>query len=193
MATTTITQLPSSGALTGAEVVPIVQGLDTVQTTTQDIADLGGGGGIIAVDSGASSTVRIDNNNCASGQYSTVSGGTYNTASGACSTVGGGYCNTASGGYSTVGGGGGNTASCTCSTVGGGSNNTASSLYSSILGGACNNTSTFDKAMIVGSNITADRACATFVNNLSIKSIPTSAAGLPSGAVWNNGGVLNIV
>jgi hypothetical protein len=47
--------------------------------------------------------------------------------------------------------------------------------------------------MIVGSNITADRACATFVNNLSIKNIPTGCAGLPSGSVWRNGCVLNIV
>jgi len=47
--------------------------------------------------------------------------------------------------------------------------------------------------MIVGSNITADRVCTTFVNNLSIKNIPTSSAGLPSGSVWNNLGVLAIV
>jgi hypothetical protein len=47
--------------------------------------------------------------------------------------------------------------------------------------------------MIVGSCITANRECATFVNNLSIINIPTSSAGLPSGAVWKNGNVLNIV
>jgi hypothetical protein len=38
--------------------------------------------------------------------------------------------------------------------------------------------------MIVGSNITADRTCTTFVNALSMKTIPTSTAGLPSGMVW---------
>jgi hypothetical protein len=47
--------------------------------------------------------------------------------------------------------------------------------------------------MIVGSNITADRVCTTFVNNLSIKNIPTACTGLPSGAVWSNSGVLTIV
>jgi hypothetical protein len=47
--------------------------------------------------------------------------------------------------------------------------------------------------MIVGSCITADRACATFVNNLSIMNIPTSSAGLPTGSVWRNGTVLEIV
>ena len=47
--------------------------------------------------------------------------------------------------------------------------------------------------MIVGNNITANRVCATFVNNLSIVNIPTASAGLPSGSVWSNVGVLSIV
>jgi hypothetical protein len=47
--------------------------------------------------------------------------------------------------------------------------------------------------MIVGSNITADRVCTTFVNNLSIKNIPTSGAGLPDGSVFRIGGALCIV
>ena len=80
------------------------------------------------------------------------------------------------------------------SSVLGGIQNTASATYSAILGGQSNNISgSYTKAMIVGSNITADRTNCTFVSNLSIKSIPTSSAGLPAGSVWNNGGVLNIV
>jgi hypothetical protein len=51
----------------------------------------------------------------------------------------------------------------------------------------------FADSFIAGSCICADRVCATFVNNLSIKNIPTSSAGLPAGSVWNNLGVLNIV
>jgi hypothetical protein len=47
--------------------------------------------------------------------------------------------------------------------------------------------------MIIGSFITADRVCTTFVNNLSIKNIPTSGAGLPIGSVWSSGGYLAIV
>ena len=58
---------------------------------------------------------------------------------------------------------------------------------------SANSTNSCSCAMIVGSNIVADRACATFVNNLSIKNIPTSSAGLPSGSVWSNGNVLTIV
>jgi hypothetical protein len=98
-----------------------------------------------------------------------VGGGVNNAASNIYSTVGGGVNNAVSGGYSTVGGGG-------C--------NTASGCRSFVAGGQCNNTNSCNDAMIVGSCITADRACATFVNNLSIKSIPTSSAGLPSGSVW---------
>ena len=89
--------------------------------------------------------------------------------------------------------GSGNTASGVSSFVGGGYWNQASGNNSSILGGGNNNTSMYDHAHIVGTNITADRANTTFVENLSIKTIPTSAAGLPSGSVWNNAGVLNIV
>lgn len=44
MANRKISELPSAGALTGAELVEAVQDGVNVQTTTQDIADLGGGG-----------------------------------------------------------------------------------------------------------------------------------------------------
>ena len=59
--------------------------------------------------------------------------------------------------------------------------------------GGYNNTNGSYESHIIGSNITTDRTCTAFVNNLSIKSIPTAATGLPAGAVWNNAGVLNIV
>jgi hypothetical protein len=44
MSTVTITNLPAAGALTGTELLPIVQNNVTSNTTTQDIADLAGGG-----------------------------------------------------------------------------------------------------------------------------------------------------
>jgi len=44
MANKKITQLPSAGTLDGTEIVPLVKNGVTSQTTTQDIADLGGGG-----------------------------------------------------------------------------------------------------------------------------------------------------
>jgi hypothetical protein len=131
--------------------------------------------------------------NVSSGNTSTIAGGETNTASGYFSVVAGGFINTASGYYSTISGGYKNSASGQYSFAGGGRQNVASSIASAILGGRSNNTSTFACAMIVGSNITADRVCTTFVNNLSIKTIPTSSAGLPSGSVWRNGTVLEIV
>jgi hypothetical protein len=78
------------------------------------------------------------------------------------------------------------------SFIGGGFQNVATGIASGVMGG-CSNTASCACSFIVGSNITSDRVCATFVNNLSIKNIPTSSAGLPSGAVWKNGSVLNIV
>jgi hypothetical protein len=120
--------------------------------------------------SGCRSTVSNGLNNTASGYYSTVLNGSQNTASGyVFSTVLNGTCNTASGCYSTVSNG--------CS-------NTASGCRSFIAGGQSNNTCSLADTFIVGSCICADASCTTFVNKLSIKNIPTSNVGLPSGSVW---------
>jgi hypothetical protein len=133
MATVTITQLPNSGALTGSEVLPIVQGDVTVQTTVQDVANLAGGGGIIAAGTGAGSTLRINNNNTAGGNYSTVSGGFNNTASCMSTTIGGGERNTVCGNYSSIVGGSGNTITNNISFIGGGTYNTISGNYGVIV------------------------------------------------------------
>ena len=104
------------------------------------------------------------NNSIDNGNTSVIGGGRYNQINGAYwSGIMSGQCNVISGGYHQ--------------TILGGVSNTNGSYYSHV----------------IGSNITTDRVCTAFVNNLSIKSIPTAATGLPSGAVWNNAGVLNIV
>jgi hypothetical protein len=180
------------------------------------------GGGQNNVASSNYSTIAGGLNNTSSGNYSFIGGGFQNIASGYNTTIGGGLCNTASsyysviaggscatasGNYSFVGAGRRNITSGTYSAVTGGSNNTASGYYSAILAGAGNtasgqysavlaglfNIASCARSYIVGSNITSDRICTTFVNNLSIKNIPTSSAGLPSGSVWANGTVLEIV
>ena len=63
--------------------------------------------------------------------------------------------------------------------------------YNTIVGGRNNKMSgpfgqsNFGEDIVIaGSNITADRSCTTFVNNLSIKNIPTSDTNLPSGSIW---------
>jgi hypothetical protein len=155
------------------------------------------GGGLQNTSSGYNSTVGGGCSNNASGIQSTIGGGRYNTASGSQSTVGGGFQNTSSNEFSTVGGGRCSTASGPYSIIGGGggnyAGNTSSGIHTGILGGRNNSTNNCNCAMIVGSCITADRECTTFVNNLSIKNIPTSSVGLPSGSVWNDSGTLKIV
>lgn len=130
---------------------------------------IGGGDSVNA--SGNHSTIGGGRSNSASGAYSTVGGGCSNIASCTYSTVGGGQGNIASELNSTIGGGRGNTANGLRSTIGGGYSNIASGLYSSVLGGRYNNTNNYNNAMIIGSEITANRACTTFVNDLSVCSM----------------------
>jgi hypothetical protein len=145
------------------------------------------------VASGIKSVIAGGKNNTASGGYSTVSGGEGNSATQLRATVSGGYQNTASGYYATITGGSTNTASDFYTFVGNGRNNTASGYKSAILGGSNNSTNNLSDAMIVGSNIIAQRGNTLHCNNLTIKNIPTSSAGLTAGDVWNDAGTLKIV
>ena len=107
--------------------------------------------------------------NTASGNSSIVGGG-YNEASGDTSSVGGGLCNTASGNYAAVVGGHNNTAFGDYSSVAGGFYNTASGDCSFIAGGASNTVQVaHNNSFIIGSNITSNAACTTFVNNLDVE------------------------
>lgn len=64
---------------------------------------------------------------------------------------------------------------------------------SAIIGGR-NNVITNDRSVVAGGQaVSTDRDNTLFCENLSIKGVPTSSAGLPSGSVWSNSGVLNIV
>jgi hypothetical protein len=137
-----------------------------------------------------------------------VGGGSFNNASGDISTIVAGAGNNASGRASLIVAGGINHATACASTVINGLFNTASNLYSTILNGCCNiangifstiisgtnnNICEHNRSIILGSDITANRSCTAFVNNLSIMNIPTSSAGLPPGSIWSDGGTLKIV
>jgi len=111
-----------------------------------------------------------------------IGGGWGNSSTNKGTTISGGGSNTSSAIYATIGGGFANLSSGQNSVVAGGNGNTASGVASGILGGQIN-VASCACSFIVGSGITSDRACTTFVNNLSIKSIPTSAPA-QSGAVW---------
>jgi hypothetical protein len=184
-------------------------GLQNTVSAAAQHATIGGGQNNTISDAYSGCTIGGGSSNNASMWDSTVSGGNTNTASAYRATVSGGMNNTASSDYSTVGGGlmnlattgiiatvcGGlsNTASGYVSVVGGGFNNSASGDYSAVLGGSSNGTNGLTGAMIAGSNITAQRANTLHCNNLTIKNIPTSSAGLTAGDVWNDSGTLKII
>lgn len=134
-------------------------------------------------------------NNSANEIYSVVVGGKLNSASSYYSFIGGGNANciTSGSNYSAIISGQNNKIESAYSTTSGYYNRLLSgSDYSSSFG-QCNTASAYPDVHLLGRQLTANRQCTTFVNNLSIMDIPTSSAGLPSGAVWNNSGVLNIV
>jgi hypothetical protein len=137
--------------------------------------------------------MAINENNTLNGKNSVILSGEYNVNRGDFSVVVGGESNTTSNRYSVVVGGKGNMVDSEFAVILGGSGNTVNGRLSSVLAGQNNKTQKHTNAHIIGSNVVADRDDTTFVNNLSIKNIPTSANGLPKGSIWNNKGVLNIV
>jgi hypothetical protein len=120
-----------------------------------------------------------ENNSSYNFFYNTVISGKDNTIiNSKASTIAGGNCNIINDSY------GQNVYS---GFIGGGTCNTINGSYSFVAGGCKNTVSWFDSCVfIAGSNITANRSCSTFVNNLSIMNIPTSPTSLPSGSVWRN-------
>lgn len=126
-------------------------------------------------------------------ENSVILSGDFNVNRGFFSVVAGGESNTASNKYSFLGGGKGNTVDADFGIIVGGSGNIVNGKYSSVLAGQNNNIQKHTNSHIIGSDITADRDDTTFVNNLSIKNIPTSSKDLPKGSVWNNKGILSIV
>ena len=134
-------------------------------------------------------TIAGGHNNTASGLGSTIGGGglnnngggNYITIAGGCcnvgaadtgfSFIGGGLSNQVNGSggaYAVIGGGLTNCALGPYSTVVGGRGNSHTGDYSGILGGRYNTGSgTHDDSFIIGSNITTQGSCTTFVNNLA--------------------------
>lgn len=89
--------------------------------------------------------------------------------------------------FSTIGGGQNNTITASqYSYIGAGQNNilASGSNYSSILGGSYN-TSSYENSFIIGSNLTSDKACHTFMNNLDVEG--TVSASIFSGSFVGDG------
>lgn len=153
------------------------------------------------IDTSVNASILGSVNSCIlSSPYSNITGvnggaiscGCFNTISSGCNNFisGGGSLNSIFGLCNII-----------CTTSAYSNNNHIIGAYNTILGDTNNNIIGCTNYIplncihvnIFGHQITADRNCATFVNNLSIKSIPTSSAGLPAGSVWNDGGFLKIV
>lgn len=102
------------------------------------------------------------------------------------SHIGGGSKNLINSGSSTIAGGTLNTASAACSFIGGGARNyiNTSAVSSSIVGGF-DNTTNLSNTHIIGSGITADKACYTFMNNLDVEG--TVSASIFSGSFVGDG------
>ena len=110
-----------------------------------------------------------------------IGAGELNTANSPGGIIVGGCCNSAQGSNSGIfiGGGLKNKASQGYSLIVGGTLNTASGACSGILGGECNYACETE-SFIIGSNLTSDKACYTFMNNIDVEG--TVSASIFSGS-----------
>ena len=156
-----------------------------------DQSFVGGGGFNIILTNGNSAIVG----GC--GNYVTydcgfIGGGDSNTVSACNSSIVGGLTNLITGGCSFIGGGVKNTGSAQYGFIGAGQRNYIANLArsSSIVGGF-DNTTNCCNTHIIGSNLTADKANYTFVNNLDVEG--TVSASIFSGSFVGDGsGLTNI-
>ena len=148
-----------------------------------------------------SGRIEIGTGHTNSGTLSSIGGGTSNTITSGCGFIGGGSTNIISALLAFVGGGVRNHACKNYSVIGGGyenrvigsgghygvvaggRDNHVCNLYGGILGGI-SNTVSHNCSFIVGSNLTSDKACYTFMNNLDV-------AGIVSGSTFSGSFVGN--
>ena len=132
-------------------------------------------------------TIGGGNNNCILtyqyGSSNVIAGGNFNLISGSSSesnnTIAGGFTNHIIQGAcrSAIGGGCKNKITDDVIVIAGGCSNTGSGACSGILGGK-NNYVNHANSMIIGSDLTSDKACYTFMNNLDVE-------GTVSGSVFS--------
>jgi hypothetical protein len=139
-------------------------------------------GGTVRTTSSGSLVIGNNLNDLTKGStFNAIVGGTGHSipSNGGCNnTVVGGRCTCMRGGFNSVLGG--------CRTT-----VCLNTSGSTSVGGYYNVLDSY-KSFVVGSNITTDRDCTTFVNNLSIMSLPTGSTGLPSGSVWKDNATNNL-
>ncbi len=101
--------------------------------------------------------------------------------------------NSSEGAQSATIGGNGNSAFGAQSAAIGGEENTVSGLRSAAIGGAENYVTHDDAVLAGGEGLSSVADDTLHCAKLAILGIPTSAAGLPSGMIWSDGGTLKIV
>ena len=129
------------------------------------------GGGRDNIVDGDCSTIAGGAFNCITANAAIIAGGHLNTGSGACSFIGGGCSNSilSPSSFSGIAGGEGNYISAAYNFIGGGKNNCLTLISSSIAGGFNNTDGGNSNVHILGSDLTADKANYTFVNNLDVE------------------------
>lgn len=135
--------------------------------------------------SGVNSGIVAGINNTSSGLNSVVGGGHDNTSSGINSYIAAGNNNISSGLNSGVGSGVNNNVSGPNSHINSGSANISTGSLSSIAGGQNNNDGGFNNVHILGSNITADAADTSYVENLAITTTPATDGGSLDALVYD--------
>jgi hypothetical protein len=180
MANVKISQLTAGSALTGAEEIPVVQGSSTVKTTAQDIADLAGG----VTGGGTTTTIPLFNasTNVTNSVITQVSGNI---------RVGSNYGQTKkvnvqgdidlSGILSNNG----------TQIINVGTNYLANGDGTGKLTSSGVFVDDANLLVTIGGPFTPYTL--TNSGNVIFNGLPTSSAGLPSGALWRNGTVINIV
>ena len=138
-----------------------------------------------------------DINACGTVTANNFKGGYQTTIAGGCSysSIVGGFYGCAGGTGSFVGGGNNNKTLGDCSAVVNGCYNIACGDNSSILSGTCNTiaSSVSGAAILAGSGISACLDDTAYTQKLVITNVPTSSAGLPTGAIYRSGTDLKIV
>jgi len=176
-------------------------GRNNILSGENDSNTIGGG-----AENGIETTLSKDFNTISGGQTNCISSNVENATIGGgasnciCrtdgndfgSTIAGGDLNFISGSHaSTIGGGCCNYINCAnLATIAGGFLNTASADCSGILGGK-NNYACETESFIIGSNLTSDKACYTFMNNLDVAGV-VSGSTFSGSFVGDGSGLTNI-
>jgi hypothetical protein len=171
---------------------------------------VGGGisaGGAFNIVSSDDGSILAGRSNTVTGCKSSIIGGIGNNVSGFNSGIFNGCGNIVSSCYSSVLGGSSNTACLPYSAVFNGCCNVSAGSFSSVLAGANNcaigdystifggqlNSATCANSGVFGCGITSRMSCAFHTNRIVVTQLPSSSAGLPSGAMWYDPAAGNVV